>query len=83
MLRMWVGTVRFAVNGAAAWACDQVKDLEEGATSLTTPRLADNAWYVHLCAIDNVGNWGGVVTAGPYLIGALFADGFESGDTSA
>jgi hypothetical protein len=71
------------VNGAAAWACDQVKDIAEDGTSLTTARLGDNSWYLHLCATDAVGNWGSVVTAGPYLIGTLFVDGFESGNSSA
>jgi hypothetical protein len=71
------------VAPAATWTCDQVKDLEEGATSLTTPEIGDGVWYVHLCAGDNVGLWGDAVTAGPYLICPLFADGFESGGTAA
>ena len=73
----------WAVTGTAAWACDGVKDLEEGATSFTTPELADWVWYVHLCASDNLGHWGEVVSAGPYPICPLFWDDFESGDTSA
>jgi hypothetical protein len=73
----------WAVTGGSGWNCDGVKDLEEGATSLTTADLADNVWYFHICAADNLGNWGAVVTAGPYLIWPLFADDFESGDTLA
>jgi hypothetical protein len=51
--------------------------------SLTTSELPDGSWYVHLCPVDAVGNWGDVVTAGPYLIAPLFADDFESGAASA
>jgi len=73
----------WAVTGSPAWTCDQVKDLEQGATTFTTPDLADGVWWFHLCAVDNVGNWGAEASAGPYPIGAIFADGFESGDTAA
>jgi CSLREA domain-containing protein len=54
------------ISANSTWTCDQVKDLEESATSFTTPDLADGIWYVHLCAVDNAGNWGPVVSAGPY-----------------
>ena len=73
----------WTVTGTPAWTCDQVKDLEEGATTFTTPDLADSVWYFHLCAADNAGNWGAVASAGPYTICVtIFADGFESGDTT-
>jgi len=61
----------------------QVKDLEEGETALTTFELGDWVWYLHLCAVDNLGQWGAVVSSGPYPICPLFADDYESGDTSA
>ena len=73
----------WAVTGSPTWTCDQVKDLEQGAATSTTPDLADGVWWFHLCAADNLGNWGAVASAGPYTIGFVFVDGFESGDTSA
>jgi len=73
----------WAVTPTAGWTCDQVKDLEEGATSLTTPELGDWVWYVYLCAVDNVGNWNGVARSGPYPICPLFWDDFETGTTDA
>jgi len=65
------------------WTCDQVKDLEEGATALTTPELGDWVWYLHVCAADNLGQWGEVVSSGPYPICPLFWDDFEDGTTDA
>ncbi len=73
----------WAATQTSAWTCDQVKDLEEGVTTFTTPDLADGRYYVHLCARDNAGNWGAVASAGPYAICPIFVDDFESGDTSA
>jgi len=70
------------VSTSALWNCDRVKDLEEGASSLSTPDLGDDAWYVHLCASDNLGTWGEAVSAGPFVVNGLFADGFEDGSAS-
>ena len=49
------------------------------------PQLPAGAWYVHVCAADNAGNWSSASAIGPFVIlpGAIFVDGFESGDTSA
>jgi len=69
-----------------AWTCDRVKDLEEDVTSATSPRLPIGAWYVHVCAVDQAGNWSVAASAGPYLIvdsSLLFGDGFEGGGTGA
>jgi hypothetical protein len=73
----------WAVTGASEWICNQSSTLGPETGSLTTPELPDGSWYIHLCPVDAVGNWGDVVTAGPYLIAPLFADDFESGTASA
>ena len=36
---------------------------------ISSPALADGAWYFHLCARDVAGNTGTPVVRGPYLIG--------------
>jgi len=73
------------LSGAAVWQCDGVKDEEETTTSLTTEPLPAGSWFFHHCTVDNAGNWSAVSSIGPFVIvpGLLFADGFESGDTSA
>lgn len=59
-----------AFDHAAATACDEIKDLEEGATTVTSPVLADGSWYFHLCTRDNAGNWSAAAHRGPYLVEA-------------
>jgi hypothetical protein len=51
---------------------------------MTTAPLPPGAWYVHVCAVDNAGNWSAVGTIGPFVImpGLIFEDDFESGGTS-
>jgi N-acetylneuraminic acid mutarotase len=38
------------------------------ATSATSGALADGAWYVHVCALDQAGNAGAVTHGGPYVV---------------
>ena len=37
-------------------------------TSFTGTAPVDGQWWFHVCAVDHAGNWGGVASAGPYLI---------------
>ncbi len=57
-----------AFDGDSGSPCDQVRDLDAGTTQVTSEPLADGAWYGHVCAVDQAGNWSPVTTAGPYLI---------------
>jgi hypothetical protein len=72
------------VSEAASWTCDHIKDLEEDENFMTTAPLPQGDWYVHVCAVDNAGNWSAVGTIGPFVImpGLIFEDDFESGGTS-
>ncbi len=56
------------LDDEAGPACSRVKVAEEWTTSVSVP-VAPGTWYAHVCARDNAGNWSGVTTAGPYLIG--------------
>jgi hypothetical protein len=73
------------VSQTSSWACDQVQDVEEDTTSMTTEPLPAGDWHVHVCASDNAGNWTAASTIGPFVIlpGWIFVDDFESGSTSA
>ena len=55
-------------NTTSSPTCDQVKDLEETATGVTSAALADGAYYFHICTVDNAGNWTATVTVGPFVI---------------
>ena len=52
----------------AAPLCDRTKDLEETASTVDSPALADGPWYFHLCTRDNAGNWSAPVVRGPYVV---------------
>ena len=54
---------------APASPCEATKDVEEFALQATSGALADGTWYVHVCAVDQAGNWGAVAHGGPYAIG--------------
>lgn len=47
---------------------DFTKDAEEGATGTTSPAFGTGAYYFHLRARDNAGNWSGTSHAGPYYV---------------
>ena len=55
-------------TGSATWTCETTQEAQEGTTSATSSSLAPGSWYFHVCARDNAGNWGAVVTAGPFQI---------------
>jgi 6-phosphogluconolactonase (cycloisomerase 2 family) len=59
-----------AFDASPSTACDQIKDLEEGATTTTSAVLPDGSWYFHLCTRDNAGNWSAAVHRGPYVVEA-------------
>ena len=46
----------------------QVPDVEETATGLTSPALANGRWFLHLRTVDAVGNWSDAAHHGPYLV---------------
>lgn len=50
--------------------CDppKTKQLEETATRLTSPPLADGDWWFHVKTVDNAGNWSGMQPVGPFRI---------------
>lgn len=58
----------WAFTGGASWTCETTKEAEEGTTGAISSPLAAGGWYFHLCARDNAGSWGAVVTAGPFQI---------------
>jgi hypothetical protein len=58
----------YVFNTTSAATCDNEKDLEESATTVTSSTLADGTYYFHICTVDNAGNWTSTVTAGPYII---------------
>lgn len=58
----------YAFDRDPAPLCDQAKDLEETASTVDSPALADGPWYFHLCTRDNAGNWSAPVVRGPYVV---------------
>lgn len=48
---------------------DAVVEPDAADRAVSSPTLADGAWYLHTVAVDNAGNRSGVHTAGPFLIG--------------
>jgi len=58
----------YAFDRDPAPLCDQGKDLEETASTVESPALADGPWYFHLCTRDNAGNWSAPVVSGPYVV---------------
>jgi subtilisin family serine protease len=57
-----------------AWAkqslvpVDQVKDAEEGARRVASPRLDAGAWWFGIRSRDNAGNWNDTTVLGPFVI---------------
>ena len=47
---------------------DQVKDAEEGARRVTSPRLDAGAWWFGIRSRDNAGNWNETTVLGPFVI---------------
>lgn len=58
------------IDTSPTTAPDGVKDVEETATGSTSGALAPGAYFVHVLAIDNAGNVGAPVHAGPFTIAA-------------
>ncbi|MEM7479610.1 MAG: beta-propeller fold lactonase family protein [Acidobacteriota bacterium] len=50
--------------------CAETQDIGP-VTGLTSPPLADGSWYIHLCAVDEAGNWSDPVTLGPLVVEAV------------
>ena len=77
-----------AIDAAPTSPCASIKVLEESTLSMSSAALADGAWYVHICAVDNAGNWGAVTDAGPFIVdatappaeGLLYFSNFVTGD---
>jgi hypothetical protein len=64
-----VGGYAVEFSASATWTCDQVQDTT--ATSMTSTALLDGPWYAHVCVADEAGNWGGVASAGPFIIDTI------------
>lgn len=47
---------------------DDIKDLDETATGVVSPTLADGTWYFHLRTLDKAGHWTSTVHTGPYIV---------------
>lgn len=58
----------YAFNSSSSSICDEVKSLEETATTVNSAPLADGSWYFHFCTVDNAGNWSAPTTRGPYVV---------------
>jgi len=56
----------FTWTKRATSAPDRVKDREERARGVTSPRLGNGRWFFHLRTRDNVGNWSAPVHLGPF-----------------
>ena len=70
----------FKFDANPSWTCDEILDLGVAPLSVTSADLAQGNWYFHLCAKDVAGNWGAVVSAGPFVVNFAslpFQDGFE------
>ncbi len=52
----------------SAQAPDNIKDHEEGVSSLTSAPLSNGDWYFNLRTVDNDGNWTNTVHYGPFKI---------------
>ncbi len=59
--------VHFSMS--SVWTCDQMQDTTE--TSFSSPPLGDGPWRVFVCAVDGLGNWSGVTSAGPFVIDTI------------
>ncbi len=73
----------WSFSGSSMDGCDEVVD--GAATLAISPVLADGTWWFHVCAVDGGGNPSAAASLGPFVIDSsapIFADGFESGDTS-
>ena len=58
----------WALDSNPTWSCEQVADGDESITSATFLALSDGSYYLHVCAVDEAGNWGLVRNAGPYVV---------------
>lgn len=63
-----VDGLSFSWTTAPASDPDASKDLEETATGLTSPRLGNGRWFLHVATVDAVGNWSQASHHGPYLV---------------
>lgn len=83
----FIGADPGAGNGAAMAAADGTFDGASEGLSATLGDLAPGSYSVSVRARDALGTWGAPTSASftvsPPPPAALFADGFESGDTSA
>ena len=55
-----------AFTSSTGWVCTE--SVDTAGTTASSVSLADGGWYAHVCGVDAAGNWGPVVSSGPYLI---------------
>jgi hypothetical protein len=62
------GVAGYAVglSPESSWVCDHVVDAD--VPSVTLAPVDDGSWFAHVCAVDTVGNWGEVASAGPLIV---------------
>lgn len=58
----------YGVDESPTASCGAVRLIEESVVSLATDLLPPGSYYFHICAVDNLGLWGPVVTGGPYVV---------------
>lgn len=67
----------YAFDHNASAVCDQGKDLEESAATVSSQPLANGSWWFHICTVDNAGNWPSPVTLGPFEINVCVSTGVD------
>jgi subtilisin family serine protease len=58
----------YAWGRQSVLAVDQVKDAEETANHVTSPKLTAGAWWFGIRARDNAGNWTDTTVIGPFVL---------------
>jgi Ca2+-binding RTX toxin-like protein len=63
-----VDGISYSWTRTASSAPDTSKDVEETATGLTSPSLANGRWFLHIATVDNLGHWSQADHYGPFLV---------------
>ena len=52
----------------AVESCEMTLDGDASTLAASSASLTDGAWWAHVCAVDEVGNWSAVSIAGPFVV---------------